>query len=264
MTDTPPTRRVRRESPVPARLSSPAGAAVRTGSVQAATVPAGTAQTTTGRIDAGEIPLATMAQAPRRRATLLTAAPAFAPAPVEVPSAGTAPVRLGWDGGRSSLAIPARPIRPLETSSDVLPELAETPEKARSLWLHPASIVSMATTVVALIALGVFLMIGMLSPGTAASGLALTVGDDNVRATWSGPEVPYQLLVVGGPGGESVDVSQLVTGTEAWIPRAAGLVDERSCLVVRPASAAADAVSLDADALAAQGASSACVADAQN
>ena len=78
----------------------------------------------------------------------------------------------------------------------------------------------------------------MLNPGAAASGLALTVSSDNVRATWSGPDVPYQLLVVGGPGGEAVDVSQLVTGEEAWIPVSAGLIDDRSCVVVRPASAA--------------------------
>lgn len=259
MTDTPPTRRVHRQS-------NPQSAGVDTGP-EAGRGPAARAAApgigrTPAQAGSGEVPLATMSQAPRR-AALVTAAPAFAPAAVEVPPAGygQGPVRVGWDAGRTSLATVPAPIRPLETSSDVLPELTETPQKVRPLWRHPASIVSMATTLVALLALAVFVVIGLLNPAAAASGLALTTGDDNVRATWSGPDVPYQLVVVGGPGGDVVDVSQLVAGTEAWIPRSAGLVDERSCLVVRPASVSDAQVSLDADALASQGASSACLAD---
>ena len=242
MTDNPSTRRLHRRS---ATLDAP----------QVLTADAEQPAT-----DA--IPLATMSRPPRRPTAIVTAAPVFAPAPVELPPAGYGPVRVGWEAGRASLATTPGPIRPLETSADILPELTEAVEKPRPPWRHPASLVSIGTTLVALIALGVFLVIGMLNPGAAASGLALTVSPDNVRATWSGPDVPYQLLVVGGPGGEAVDVSQLVTGEEAWIPGSAGLIDARSCVVVRPASAAEAPVTLDADALAAQGASSACVADA--
>jgi hypothetical protein len=241
MSDSPPTRR-RTVDP------SPSGA---TRIVRPAT-------------PADEIPLATSAYAPRRSPGLVTGTPAFAPVPVEEPPAGLGPVQIGWSADRTSLAATSRAaIRPLETSSDVLPELVEAPEKARPLWRHPASIVSMITTFVALLALGAFIVFGLLNPGAAASGLALEVGDDNVRATWSGPDTPYQLVVVGGPGGDELDISQLVTGTEAWIPRSAGLIDERSCLVVRPAASEGEPVSLDADALAAQGATSACVAEAE-
>lgn len=259
MTDTPPTRRVHRQSPPQsADVESMWAVGVASGDRPTAPEPARPPAQT----GASEVPLATMSQVPRRPA-LVTAAPAFAPAPVELPPAGhgQGPVRVGWDAGRTSLATVPAPIRPLETSSDVLPELTETPEKVRPLWRHPASIVSMATTLLALIALAVFVVIGILNPAAAASGLTLTAGDDNVRVTWSGPDVPYQLVVVGGPGGETVDVSQLVTGTEAWIPRSVGVVDARSCLVVRPASASDQEVSLDASVLASQGASSACLAD---
>ncbi len=193
MSDSPPTRR-RTVDP------SPSGA---TRIVRPAT-------------PADEIPLATSAYAPRRSPGLVTGTPAFAPVPVEEPPAGLGPVQIGWSADRTSLAATSRAaIRPLETSSDVLPELVEAPEKARPLWRHPASIVSMITTFVALLALGAFIVFGLLNPGAAASGLALEVGDDNVRATWSGPDTPYQLVVVGGPGGDELDISQLVTGTAA-------------------------------------------------
>lgn len=242
MTDNPSMRRLHRQSATP----EPA---------QVITVDA-------DRPATDAIPLATMSRPPRRPTAIVTAAPVFAPAPVEVPPAGHGPVRVGWEAGRASLATTPGPMRPLETSADILPELNEAVEKPRPLWRHPASLVSIGTTLVALTALGAFLVIGMLNPAAAASGLTLTVGSDNVRATWAGPDVPYQLLVVGGPGGEVVDVSQLITGEEAWIPVSAGLIDDRSCVVVRPASATEEPVTLDADAVAAQGASSACVADA--
>ncbi|WP_109210978.1 MULTISPECIES: hypothetical protein [Microbacterium] len=243
MTSTPPTRRLHRQA-------APGDAQVRT-------------DASPEQPETDAIPLATMSRPPRRTPAIVTAAPMFAPAPVETPPAGYTPVRVGWEAGRGSLASTPGPIRPLETSADVLPELTESVEKPRPLWRHPASLVSIATTLLALIALAVFLVIGMLNPGAAATGLGLSVSADNVRATWSGPDVPYQLLVVGGPGGDTVDVSQLVTGEEAWIPLSAGLIDERSCVVVRPATASDQPVALDAEALSAQGAASACVADAQ-
>lgn len=244
MTDIPPTRRENRG----------AASSAEPGPRRA------TAAASPGLID--EIPLATMAAPPARRRPMIDSAPVFAPQPIERSPAGLSQgaVRVGAVTGRPSLDAAPAPIRPLEISGEVLPELAEKPEKVRSLWLHPAMLVSIATTLVALVVLAVLLVLGVFAPSSAANGLTLTVGDDNVRATWSGPDVPYQVVVVGGPSGEEVDVSQLVAGTEAWIPRAMGLIDERSCVVVRPASTSAEPVSLDAAALASQGGASACLA----
>ncbi|WP_144876482.1 hypothetical protein [Microbacterium sp. 1.5R] len=184
-----------------------------------------------------------------------TAARATTPAPLDG--------QLGWDTPRPSMQIAPGAIRTLETSGDVLPELEEAPEKQRPLWRHPAFLISVGTTLLALIAFVVFVILGGLSGGSAATDLKLEVTDNVVRADWSGPDVPYQVIVVDGPSGPTLDVSQLVTGTEAWLPRAAAIVDDGSCIVVRPASGNETAeVKLDRATLDAQGAVSGCVADA--
>ncbi|TFV83940.1 hypothetical protein E4V99_02335 [Microbacterium sp. dk485] len=207
------------------------------------------------------IPAATVA-APRRSAAPITSAPVFAPTRFEQPPADAAPARIGWDAGRSSLSATAGEIRPLETAADVLPELEEAQITPRPMWKHPAFLVSAITTLLALIALAVFLVLGLLNPRPAATGLTLDAGDDNVHVSWSGPDVAYQVIVVGGPGGDELDVSQLVTGTEAWIPTGMGFIDDRSCVVVRPAEGNETAeVALDAATVADQGGASACVAD---
>lgn len=172
--------------------------------------------------------------------------------------------QIGWESARPSLDATAGPIRPLETSGGVLPELEDSPEtRRRPLWRHPAFLVSAGTTLLALIALVVFLVLGLFSSRTAASDLTFELNENNVRATWNGPDVPYQAIVVDGPAGDAVDVSQRVTGTEIWLPLAAGLIDEGSCLLVRPAEGNEEAsASLDRAALDQQGAVSGCVADA--
>lgn len=210
-----------------------------------------------------DIPAATVAAAPRRPAPL-SATPIFPPTLIEQAPAGAAPgaVRIGWEADRASLTSTVAPLRRLESAADVLPELAEDVAAPRPMWRHPAFLVSASLTLVALLALGVFVVLGMLNPPAAATGLSLTTSEDNVRVAWSGPDTAYQVIVVGGPAGDQLDVSQLVTGTEAWIPRGAGLVDDRSCIVVRPAAGAESApVALDAATLAEQGAVSACIAD---
>lgn len=185
-------------------------------------------------------------------------------AATERPAAGTGrAVPIGRETARDSLAAARGPLRPLESLGDVLPEFEAAPARARSLWRHPATIVSIATTALALVALAVILILGALQPHAQATGLTLERTGDMIRATWSGPDVPYQLVVVGGPAGEALDVSQRVSGTEAWLPLAADIVDDRSCLVVRPAEGRESAeVSLDAAAVAAQGGASACVSGA--
>ncbi|MFJ4223973.1 hypothetical protein [Microbacterium sp. NPDC089695] len=180
---------------------------------------------------------------------------------------GSAPAaldgQLGWDSPRPSMQVAPGAIRTLETSGDVLPELEEAPEKQRPLWRHPAFLISVGTTLLALIAFVVFLILGGLSGGSAATDLKLEVTDNVVRVDWSGPDVPYQVIVVDGPSGPTLDVSQQVTGTEAWLPRAVAIIDDGSCVVVRPAEGNENAeVALDRATLDAQGAVSGCVADA--
>lgn len=208
------------------------------------------------------IPAATVAAAPRRSTAPIVGAPVFAPTRIEQPPADVQPARIGWDAARASLTATAGEIRRLESAGDVLPELEEAQVAPRPMWRHPAFLVSAGLTLLALVALVVFLVLGMLNPRPAVSGLDLTAGDDNVRVSWSGPDVPYQVIVVGGPAGDELDVSQTVTGTEAWIPTGMGFIDERSCVLVRPVAGNETApVALDAATVSAQGGASACVAD---
>ncbi len=251
MSDSIPTRRAQREAadaPGALRTADPAEDRPETGH-------------TVWRPAEG-IPAATVAAAPRRSA-VLAAAPVFPATPTEAPPAGAAgPARIGWDAGRASLAATAGEIRRLESAGEVLPELEEAEVKPRPMWRHPAFLVSGITTVLALVALVLFVVLGLLNPRPEASGVSLDATDDNVHVTWSGPDVAYQVIVVGGPGGDELDVSQLVSGTEAWIPVGMGLIDDRSCVLVRPAAGNETApVELDAATVAGQGGASACVSD---
>jgi hypothetical protein len=158
---------------------------------------------------------------------------------------------------------PAGAKRSLESLGDLLPDLQEAAATRRPLWRHPAFLVSTGTTLVAIVVMIVLLISGIFAPTESASSPQLVVTDDNLHLSWSGPEVPYDLFVVGGPQGELLDISQLVTGREAWIPAHARLVDEDSCLLVRPAERNAGAeVGTTVPELEAQGAVRACVADA--
>lgn len=188
-----------------------------------------------------------------------------AAAPVD-PSRGGESVRLGWDAGQPALyageAAATTPVkRGLVSGATVLPEITEAPPAVRKLWKHPAFIVSMITTILAL-GVGVTLIVlAAVSGGPPrVSGLDITAGSGGVALSWSGPDTPYDLYVVGG-GGEVADISQIVRGRDAWISRTFQLFDDDSCFVVRARSVTGD-VSLGADALDAQGAASICVSDA--
>ena len=160
-------------------------------------------------------------------------------------------------------ARPARSKRSLESLGDLLPDLQEAEATSRPLWRHPAFLVSAGTTLVAIIVMVVLLVLGIFAPSGAASDPQLTVTDNNVHLTWSGPDIPYDLYVVGGPKGPLLDISQLVTGREAWVPAHVRLVDEDSCLLVRPAERNAGTdVGTSVPELEAQGAVRACLADA--
>ena len=207
---------------------------------------------------------ATAAEAVPGKPDIISSAPAVWSAPRQA-SQRAPSGQLGWDSARPSLEAGPGAIRPLETSGSVLPELDESsPEvRRRPMWRHPASLVSIGTTLLALIAMGVFLVLGAFGSSPAASDLRLESTENVVRASWSGPDVPYQVIVIDSPAGAEIDVSQQVTGTEIWLPRAAELVSDASCLIVRPAEGNEEApASLDHSTLEAQGAVAGCVADA--
>lgn len=188
-----------------------------------------------------------------------------APAPVD-PSRGGESVRLGWDAGQPALYAGEPPSstpvkRGLVSGATVLPEITEAPPAVRKLWKHPAFIVSMITTVLALGVGVTLLVLSAVSGGPPrVTGLDITAGSGGVALSWSGPNTPYDLYVVGG-GGEVADISQIVRGRDAWISRTFQYFDDDSCFVVRARSVTGD-VSLGADALDAQGAASICVSDA--
>ena len=195
------------------------------------------------------------------------APPPVAPSAPTVPARGGESVRLGWDAGQPALyageAPASAPVkRGLVSGATVLPEITEAPPSPRRLWKHPAFIVSMITTV---LALGVGITLIVLSAVSGGpprvSGLDVAAGSGSVSLSWGGPNTAYDVYVVGGDG-EITDVSQLVRGRDVWIPRSLGYVDDDSCFVVRARSVAGD-VSLSADELDAQGAASVCVADAE-
>jgi hypothetical protein len=174
---------------------------------------------------------------------------------------------LAADDVTSDATRPSGPVvpakRPLGSEIGVLPELEHRDETTRPLWKHPAFVVSAITTVLA-VGIGAALMIVSFTSGGPArvSDLAIASGSGNVRLTWSGPDQPYSLYVTGPDGGDAVDLSQLVRGHEAWLPRTAGLFADDSCFVVRAADRSSDDVTLDDGALDDQGAQSVCVADA--
>jgi hypothetical protein len=187
--------------------------------------------------------------------------------PVDAASnAGGGSVRLGWDAGQPTLAAAgagtiATTKRGLVSGVTVLPEITEAPVAPRRLWRHPAFIVSMITTVIAIgVAVTLIVMAALAGGPPRVTGLDIAVGSGSVALSWNGPNVGYDLYVVGS-GGEVADVSQIVRGRDAWIPRAFGYVDDDSCFVVR-ATGVDGEVSLAADVLEAQGAASVCMADA--
>jgi hypothetical protein len=191
----------------------------------------------------------------------------LAPSGPAAPVHGGESVRLGWDAGQPALyageAPASTPVkRGLVSGATVLPEITEAPPAPRKLWKHPAFIVSMITTVLAL-GVGITLLVLAAVAGgpPRVSGLDVAAGSGSVSLSWGGPNTAYDVYVVGGDG-EITDVSQLVRGRDVWIPRSLGYVDDDSCFVVRARSVAGD-VSLSADDLDAQGAASVCVADAE-
>jgi hypothetical protein len=184
----------------------------------------------------------------------MTIAPASGLAPVETSGSQD---RLGWDSGQPALyetwGVPSPyPKRALSSGNDGLPELAEDKVVARRMWRHPAFIVSIATTLLAVGTAVVMLLGGAFSSGVpAVTDLA-----------WAGPDSAYSLYVIQAGSDEATDVSQLVRGTEAWVPLYADLIDSNSCFVVRSVEVTSTTIDTDAATLEEQGAATICVDDA--
>jgi hypothetical protein len=195
----------------------------------------------------------------------MTIAPASGLAPVETSGSQD---RLGWDSGQPALyetwGVPSPyPKRALSSGNDGLPELAEDKVVARRMWRHPAFIVSIATTLLAVGTAVVMLLGGAFSSGVpAVTDLAITGGEGNVHLTWAGPDSAYSLYVIQAGSDEATDVSQLVRGTEAWVPLYADLIDSNSCFVVRSVEVTSTTIDTDAATLEEQGAATICVDDA--
>lgn len=150
--------------------------------------------------------------------------------------------------------------RALGSGSSVLPELAEAPPRTRRWWLHPAFLVSMGLTVLALGGALAWAIVSSLSSSSVhVDGLNASIDSGNLWLDWSGPDADYSVFAVAADGTQT-DLTGFVRGTEAWIPAAAGLYDDRSCFVVRPASEHGE-VSLDAATLDSQRSASVCAAD---
>jgi hypothetical protein len=196
------------------------------------------------------------------------------PAPVGAPAvpsatppmADAAGVRLGWEPGQPALSTGAvgatAPVkRGLVSGATVLPEITEAPPAPRKLWRHPAFIVSMITTLIAVgVAVTLIIMTALAEGPPRVTGLDITAGSGGVALSWNGPDVPYDVFVV-SDGSDVLDVSQAVRGRDIWMPRTFGYYDDASCFVVRAASIDGD-VSLAAETLDEQGAASVCMTDA--
>jgi hypothetical protein len=178
-------------------------------------------------------------------------------APPRAPSARTV---IGGSAGHPALGSHAG-ARALGAGASVLPELAEAPQRERPWWRHPAFLVSMITTVLALAAALAWWIISTVNDDSVrVGGLSLAIERGNAHLDWDGPDAAYTLYAVTADG-EATDLTQLVRGTEAWVPAAAGLYDDATCFVVRPATIDAE-VTLDAASLEGQRAGGVCVADA--
>jgi hypothetical protein len=174
--------------------------------------------------------------------------------------------RLGWEPGQPVLyeewgARATAPKRDFASDSSPLPSPGDESLKKRPLWRHPAFIVSMITTVLAIGTGVTMLLMGAFSDGPpTVSSAKASLGSGNLHLTWNGPDVPYDLFIV-DPGSKPTDISQLVHGDEAWIPNSFGYYTDSSCFVIR-AQSQSGAISTDPGDLEEQGAKSVCVTDA--
>jgi hypothetical protein len=165
---------------------------------------------------------------------------------------------LGWAPGNAAIGAAGGSKRAVAATAGVLPELTEAETKPRPLWRHPAFLLSMALTVIAVGVAIVLLVMSLTGDAPRVSSTAVDVGEANAHVTWSAGDESVDLYVINGE--DVLDLSQFVrAGEQAWVPIGMGYFDDASCFVVRPVGAADQPVSLDSADLEAQGAARACV-----
>lgn len=169
------------------------------------------------------------------------------------------------DGGVGAAGEPRADRVKLESARRILPEVDEAAVAGKRWWKHPAFVVSMVTTVLAVVAMVVLLVIDPFAddgPVEAVTGLAVSADEGSVSLTWKGAPSGAELYAF-DPGDEApADLSQLVRESAVWIPLSSNLYTPRTCFVVRPLSEEALPALADAAALAAQGGQTICVSDA--
>ena len=179
---------------------------------------------------------------------------------IAAPSTRSAQTVIGQSTGQPALSTQAG-ARSLGAGASVLPELSEAPARERPWWRHPAFIVSMVLTLLALAGAAAWFVIAALTDDSVrVSGLSISIEGGNAHLDWGGPDAEYALYAVDADG-SATDLTQLVRGTEAWLPAASPYYDDATCFVVRPAAQTGE-VTLDAAAVESQRGAATCVADA--
>ncbi len=191
--------------------------------------------------------------------------------PAETPDIDEGIPMSGYSTSSSEPVIGVEPGRPrvgaavereLGSGIEVLPEIVETRARQRPWWLHPAFVVSIILTFLTGAGALAFWIVSMVTDDSVkVTNLTIGAEAGNVTLRWDGPDAPYSLYEVSADGAVS-DLTQLVRGTTASIFSAAGLFDDGSCFVVRPAVRTGE-ISLDAATLQSQNGAGVCVADAR-
>ncbi|AMM21013.1 hypothetical protein AX769_13825 [Frondihabitans sp. PAMC 28766] len=221
--------------------------------------------------------LSALPAVPALASSLPVAAPVRAEAPAPLPTVapagvlthhtiGAAPGRLDLADPRWSTTLASRSGGLLlETRPPALPELDEE-GPARRLTHQPAFIASMAAALVVVVVVVVLVLMQTVFRGPdRVENLQLLDGGDNYVLQWSGPDVPYDVLMTGGSTGKNEDVSALVKGgRSAWIPKTGADVTDKSCFIVRGQRATSQKLPTTKAALAAQGAARICVSAASS
>lgn len=166
---------------------------------------------------------------------------------------------LGREPGQVVLGA-AGPAPALGSGREVLPSLEEVAAAPKPMWKHPAFIVSMILTTLALIAAAVFVILSIMNPGAGeVSRATIDTTSGNAHLTWQASG-PVELYVV--TNDQAYDITQLVSDeNEAWIPSALDLYSRSSCFVVRPADDGTQEVSIDGATLVEQRAAAVCMGD---
>lgn len=174
-------------------------------------------------------------------------------------------MRLGGEPGQlvfSESFCGSAPIHklPLALIGIDLPFLNETEEKSeRPIWKHPTFVISCCITVAILGGLATWFAFGVFSEPEQVTQLELVEEENHFLLSWEGTNQPYTVTMTSTENA-SVDLSYLIRGLSAWIPRANNFVPANSCFLVRPANIALnEEMATEKDLLAGQKGASICL-----